>query len=104
MPYLAFQPNAMSDTPILPISEVTTSYYLRMQVADQAGVLAAVTGICIGCEVYVAPGDRRERDKKGFLNRLKRTVRRSMATPINAEMMLLEADLMLAGAETELPR
>lgn len=45
VPYLAFQPNAMSDTPILPISEVTTSYYLRMQVADQAGVLAAVTGI-----------------------------------------------------------
>jgi homoserine dehydrogenase len=45
VPYLAFQPNAMSDTPILPISEVTSSYYLRMQVADQAGVLAAVTGI-----------------------------------------------------------
>ena len=45
VPYLAFQPNAMSDTPILPISEVTTSYYLRMQVADQAGVLAAVTVI-----------------------------------------------------------
>ncbi len=45
VPHLAFQPNAMSDTPVLPISEVTTSYYLRMHVADQAGVLANVTGI-----------------------------------------------------------
>ncbi|HJV82168.1 MULTISPECIES: homoserine dehydrogenase [Oxalobacteraceae] len=45
VPHLAFQPNAMDNTPILPISEVTTSYYLRMQVADQPGVLADVTRI-----------------------------------------------------------
>jgi homoserine dehydrogenase len=45
VPHLAFQPSAMSDTPILPMSEVVTSYYLRMQVADQAGVLADVTRI-----------------------------------------------------------
>ena len=34
VPYLAFQPNEMSDTPILPMSEITTSYYLRICVAD----------------------------------------------------------------------
>lgn len=45
VPHLAFQPNAMADTPILPMSEITTSYYLRMNVADQPGVLADVTGI-----------------------------------------------------------
>ena len=45
VPHLAFQPNAMADTPILPISEVTTSYYLRMHVADKLGVLANVTSI-----------------------------------------------------------
>ncbi|HJV73488.1 MAG TPA: homoserine dehydrogenase [Noviherbaspirillum sp.] len=45
VPHLAFQPDAMNDTPILPMSEVTTSYYLRMQVADQPGVLADVTRI-----------------------------------------------------------
>lgn len=45
VPYLAFQPHSMTDTPILPISEVTTSYYLRMHVADQLGVLANVTSI-----------------------------------------------------------
>jgi homoserine dehydrogenase len=43
VPHLAFQPHAMADTPILPMSEVTTSYYLRMRVADMLGVLADVT-------------------------------------------------------------
>ncbi len=45
VPHLAFQPNAISDLPILPMSEIVTSYYLRMQVADKPGVLADVTKI-----------------------------------------------------------
>ncbi|WP_151446511.1 homoserine dehydrogenase [Lacisediminimonas profundi] len=45
VPYLAFQPDAMADTPILPMSEITTSYYLRLKVADQIGVLADLTRI-----------------------------------------------------------
>lgn len=45
VPYLAFQPNAMSDTPVLPMQDVTTSYYMRMQVADKPGVLADITRI-----------------------------------------------------------
>ena len=45
VPHLAFQPHAMSALPILPISEVTTSYYLRMPVADELGVLANITSI-----------------------------------------------------------
>ena len=45
MPHLAFQPNAMTDIAILPMSEITTSYYLRMHVADQPGVLADLTRI-----------------------------------------------------------
>jgi len=45
VPYLAFQPGSMQDTPILPIAQVVTAFYLRLQVADQAGVLARITGI-----------------------------------------------------------
>ncbi|KNZ31560.1 MAG: homoserine dehydrogenase [Methylibium sp. NZG] len=45
VPHLAFQHDAMQDTPILPIGDVVTSFYLRLQVADQAGVLARITGI-----------------------------------------------------------
>ncbi len=45
VPYLAFQPDAMHATPILPMEQVQTSFYLRLQVADQTGVLARITGI-----------------------------------------------------------
>jgi len=45
VPHLAFQPDAMSDLPVVPMSEVVTSYYLRLKVADETGVLARVTGI-----------------------------------------------------------
>ena len=45
VPHLAFQPDSLSDTPILPIEEVETAYYLRMQASDKPGVLADVTRI-----------------------------------------------------------
>lgn len=45
VPYMGFQPNEMLDTPILSINDVVTCYYLRLGVADQAGVLASVTGV-----------------------------------------------------------
>ena len=45
VPSLAFQPDALADTPILPIGQVQTSFYLRLRVADEAGVLAEITGI-----------------------------------------------------------
>ena len=54
VPHLAFQPDAMDDTPILSIDDVRTSYYLRFSVADQPGVLADIArvlangGISIG--------------------------------------------------------
>jgi homoserine dehydrogenase len=45
VPHLAFQPDSLSNTPILPIDEVTSGYYLRLRVADVTGVLADITRI-----------------------------------------------------------
>jgi homoserine dehydrogenase len=45
VPHLAFQPDMLHPTPVLPVSEVRTAYYLRLRVADQKGVLSGVTGI-----------------------------------------------------------
>jgi homoserine dehydrogenase len=53
VPHLAFQPDAMMNTPILPMSEVTTSYYLRMQVIDQPGVLADITRILADLKISI---------------------------------------------------
>jgi homoserine dehydrogenase len=63
VPYLAFQPDAVVNTPILPISEVETSYYLRLRVEDKPGVLADITriladnGISIDAMVQREPGE-----------------------------------------------
>ena len=45
VPHLAFQPDALKDTPILAMSDVVTSYYLRIQTEDKPGVLADITRI-----------------------------------------------------------
>ncbi len=45
VPHLAFQSDSLANTPILPIEEVTSSYYLRLRVADVTGVLANITRI-----------------------------------------------------------
>ena len=53
MPHLAFQPGAVEDTPILPLSEVETSYYLRLRVEDKPGVLADITRILADREISI---------------------------------------------------
>jgi homoserine dehydrogenase len=45
VPHLAFQPNALSDVPILSMDDVVTAYYLRLLATDKPGVLSEVTSI-----------------------------------------------------------
>ena len=63
VPALAFQPGSMRDTPILPMAEVVTSYYLRLRVADKAGVLAQVTGIVANAGISIDAVLQREADE-----------------------------------------
>jgi homoserine dehydrogenase len=65
VPHLAFQPNAMSDLAVLPMSEVVTSYYLRLRVADEAGVLAKVTGLLATAGISIDAVLQREADEVG---------------------------------------
>ena len=66
VPHLAFQPDALSDAPVLPIEEVRTSYYLRLRVFDKPGVLADVTriladqGISIDAMIQKEPAEGEE--------------------------------------------
>mgnify|MGYP000896395282 CR=1 FL=1 len=53
VPHLAFQPDRISDLPVLPIGEVETSYYLRMRVDDRPGVLADITRILADREISI---------------------------------------------------
>ena len=60
VPHLAFQPDAVEDTPILPMSEVETSYYLRLRVEDKPGVLADITRILADQQISTAAMIQRE--------------------------------------------
>jgi homoserine dehydrogenase len=65
VPHLAFQANAMSDLPVLPMGEVVTSYYLRLRVADEAGVLAKVTDILAQGQISIDAVLQRKADQLG---------------------------------------
>ncbi len=53
VPHLAFQADALSDLAILPIENIETSYYLRLTVADEKGVLADITRILADDDISI---------------------------------------------------
>lgn len=53
VPHLAFQPDQLRDTPILPITRVETAYYLRLSVFDKPGVMADVTRILADSHISI---------------------------------------------------
>jgi homoserine dehydrogenase len=53
VPHLAFQPDALSDLPVLPMAEVETAYYLRLRALDRSGVLADVTRILADRDISI---------------------------------------------------
>ncbi|HUD34855.1 MAG TPA: homoserine dehydrogenase [Variovorax sp.] len=66
VPHLAFHPDAMNDhLDVVPMREVVTSYYLRLRVADEAGVLAKVTGLLAEAGISIDAVLQREADEIG---------------------------------------
>jgi homoserine dehydrogenase len=65
VPHLAFQPGSMNTMPVLPMGDVVTAYYLRLRVADEAGVLAQVTGIVANAGISIDAVLQREADEVG---------------------------------------
>ena len=66
VPHLAFQPDAIQDIPVLTMDEVETAFYLRMQVQDQAGVLAEITRIFADQGISIeAIVQKEEQDESG---------------------------------------
>ncbi|MDX1334161.1 MAG: homoserine dehydrogenase [Gammaproteobacteria bacterium] len=53
VPHLAFQPDQLSDLAVLPMDEVETAYYLRLQADDRPGVMADVTRILAEQEISI---------------------------------------------------
>ncbi|MBL0419424.1 homoserine dehydrogenase [Ramlibacter sp. AW1] len=96
VPHLAFQPDCMSDQPVLPMSEVVTSYYLRLRVADEAGVLAQVSGLLAGAGISIDAMLQREAgegENQTDLIILTHSVREGTMNDVLAKMQALPAVL-----------
>jgi len=97
VPHLAFQPDQLADTPILPMDEVRTAYYLRLRVFDRPGVLADITriladsNISIDAMVQKEPADGEEQATIILLTHI--TVEKN----INAAIAKIEALDSVAG-------
>ncbi|WP_455554979.1 homoserine dehydrogenase [Comamonas sp.] len=69
VPALAFQANTLAaagnELPVLPMAEVVTSYYLRIRVADEAGVLAKITTLLANAGISIDAVIQREADEVG---------------------------------------
>jgi homoserine dehydrogenase len=102
VPHLAFQPDRLAATAILPIEEVTTAYYLRMRVLDRPGVLADITriladrSISIDAMIQREPGEGEEQVDIIMLTHL------AQERDVNAAISALEALPVVAGRITRI--
>ncbi|MGD8913609.1 MAG: homoserine dehydrogenase [Candidatus Thiodiazotropha sp.] len=60
VPHLAFQPGELVDLAILPIDEVETTFYLRMQVVDKPGVVARIASILAESQISIEAIQQKE--------------------------------------------
>ena len=102
VPHLAFQPDQLSNTPILPMDEVETSYYLRMRVQDKPGVLADVTriladlNISIDAMIQKEPGEGEKQTDIILLTHI------TQEKNINAALAKIEALSTITGKVTRI--
>jgi homoserine dehydrogenase len=102
VPHLAFQPDQLTDFPILPIEEVETAYYLRMRAADKPGVLADITRILADLEISIDAMLQKEPDEGEDQTDIVLLTHLAREKSINAAMAKIEALSTIAGKVTRI--
>jgi homoserine dehydrogenase len=102
VPHLAFQPDAMVDLPILPLSEVITSYYLRLRVEDKPGVLAEITRILADQQISIDAMIQREPDEGEEQTDIIMLTHQTREKNVDAAIAKIEALPVIKGRITRL--
>lgn len=88
VPYLGFQEGAIIDSPILPIDEIETTYYLRLTVEDKPGALADITKILatqnISIEALIQKEPKPGETRLPIIMLTQKTIEKEMNTAISA--------------------
>jgi len=102
VPHLAFQPDAMADLKILPMDDVTTSYYLRLRVQDKPGVLADITRILADEQISIEAVIQKEPGEGEDQTDLIMLTHQTREKRIVAAIAKIEALGVVAGKVTKL--
>ena len=102
VPHLAFQPEAMIDLPILPLSEVITSYYLRLRVEDKPGVLADITRILADQQISIDAMVQREPDEGELQTDIIMLTHKTREKNVDAAIAKIEGLSVVTGKITRL--
>ena len=97
VPHLAFQPDTLSDEPILAMDEVRTSYYLRLRAFDKPGVLADVTRILAELDISIDAMMQKEPQEGQELVDVIILTHQSVEKNVNAAMAKIEALPAISG-------
>ncbi len=96
VPHLSFQSDQLVELPILPIGDVETSFYLRMQVLDRPGVLADITRILadhsISIEAMIQKEPAEGQDKTSIILLTHQVLERNVLAAIDRIEQLATVD------------
>jgi homoserine dehydrogenase len=102
VPHLAFQSDQLVDLPILPISEVHTSFYLRLRVQDEPGVLAGVMRVLADEQISIDAVIQKEPDEGEDHVDLILLTHLTIEKRVNAAIAQLEDMTVVAGKVTRI--
>jgi homoserine dehydrogenase len=102
VPHLAFQPDALANTPVLAMEAITTAYYLRLLALDQPGVMARIASI-LGEEGISIEAIKQKEPGEGATHvSLVMLTHRVLEKRMNQALARIEALESVAGAVTRI--
>ena len=102
VPHLAFQADALADIPVLPMQEVETAYYLRLNAEDKPGVLADITRILAEHEISIEAIIQKEPIKQGKLLPVIMLTQKTLEKEMNAAIQEIESLATISGQVTRI--
>jgi len=91
VPHLAFQPDALAQLPWLGIEDTVSSYYFRMRVADQTGVLADIARILAEGRISIDALFQREPSEGENQTDIIMLTHQALERDVNAALRKIEA-------------